>query len=154
MGERNRDNREMPSTVLATDYHQWALDTAEAIRKRDFAAIDWEKVAEEIESLAGSEERALESHLAQLIYHLLKIEFQPERHGRSWDLSVKSQRMEISSLLRKQPSLKRYIQDPEVLGRAYTNALGEFGRENLPDEVVVRFPETCPYNIESLLPEL
>jgi hypothetical protein len=144
----------MPSTVLATDYHQWALDTAEAIRKRDFAAIDWEKVAEEIESLAGSEERALESHLAQLIYHLLKTEFQPERHGRSWDLSVAAHRGELYRLLRKQPSLKRYLRDPEVLSGAYTIALGESGRENLPEDVVVRFPETCPYSIESLLPEL
>jgi hypothetical protein len=140
----------MASTVT-TDLHQWAIDTAEAIRKREFSHIDWERVAEEIEALAGSEERALESHLMQLIYHLLKIQYQPERRGRSWDLSVKAHRSEIRRLLKKQPSLKRYLQEPGTLAGAYVAALGESGRENLPDEVVTRFPETCPYTLTDLL---
>ena len=67
---------------ITTDLHQWALDTAQALKEHRFADIDWDKVAEEIKSLAGSEERALTSHLAQLMYHLLKSAVSnSERHS-------------------------------------------------------------------------
>ncbi|MDQ2949546.1 MAG: DUF29 domain-containing protein, partial [Acidobacteriota bacterium] len=92
----------METTVVSsTDTHQWALDTAAAIRSRRFEGIDWDQVAEEIEDLANSRRDKLESHLAQLIYHLLKMEFQPERHGVSWDISVTVHRDSIYALLGK-----------------------------------------------------
>jgi len=39
---------------------------------------------EEIESLVSEQEHAVESHLANLLVHLLKWHYQPERWGKSW----------------------------------------------------------------------
>ena len=41
------------------------------------APIDWENVAEEIESLGRSERHALASHLAIVIEHLMKLQASP-----------------------------------------------------------------------------
>jgi hypothetical protein len=143
----------MDTAAVSSDLHQWALDTARAVRERRFEEIDCTRLAEELDDLASSEERALESHLAQLLYHLLKIEFQPERHGRSWDLTVREQRNSIRRLLEKQPSLKALLLDGQFLAGAYDNALALSGPENLPDAVVAQFPEQCPYKPEMLLTE-
>ncbi|MBV8820128.1 MAG: DUF29 domain-containing protein [Acidobacteriaceae bacterium] len=144
----------MQRTILATDHHQWAMDTADAISRRRLDQIDWERVAEEIYELGISQEHALQSHLAQLMYHLLKMEHQPERHGRSWEITVRAQRNIIYSLLKKQPSLKALLRDDAFMNAAYDAALAESGRDNLPDSVVMHFPEACPYKVDMLLPDL
>jgi hypothetical protein len=70
----------MPITAPATtDFHEWAFDTAQAIREWRFEEIDWDRVAEEIHELGLSQEHALESHLALIVYHLLNIQHQPQR---------------------------------------------------------------------------
>jgi hypothetical protein len=143
----------MDTAAVSTDVHQWALDAAKAVRERRFGDIDCTRLAEELDDLAGSQERALESHIAQLMYHLLKIDFQPERHGRSWDLTVRAQRNSIRRLLEKQPSLKALLLDEQFLAGAYDSTLALSGPENLPDAVAAQFPEKCPYKLEMLIPE-
>ena len=142
----------MPDVLVETDFHQWALDTADAIQKRQFTHIDWDRVAEEIHSLGKSEEREIESRLAQIMYHLLKIQYQPERHTSSWDRTIRSQRKAIAALLKKQPSLKATLSDPETWISAYRNADSLSGPENLPSSVADQFPEDCPFN-EKILRE-
>ena len=145
----------METTVsVATDHHRWALDTAQAIRERRFDAVDWERVAEELHSLGRAEENQLESRLTRLMYYLLKMEHQPERRTRSWERSIREQRRRLMMLLRKEPSLKQLLCDGETLGAAYGDVFAEATRENLPDQVIDLFPETCPFTPEQLLPEL
>jgi hypothetical protein len=145
----------METTVsVETDHHEWALHTAQAIRERRFDGIDWDRVAEELHDLGLSQEHKLESQFAQLIYHLLKIEFQPERHGASWDRTVREQRKQVYALLRRQPSLKTCLSDPEFMEIAYSRAVAKAGPENLPDSIVTRFPEHSPFTVQQLLPEL
>jgi hypothetical protein len=116
--------------------------------------IDWERVAEELHDLGISQERELKSRLSQLMYHMLKIERQPERPGRSWEASVKARRRGIAILLKKQPSLRPLLDDPEFMKDAYHGGTSTLAaQENLPDDVFNRFPEVCPYSIEQLLPE-
>ena len=141
-------------TSSLTDLHKWLLETSQAIRERRFSGVDWERVAEELHSLGISEKAQLESRLTQLVYHLLKCEFQPERQSRSWELSVNAQRNRIYRLLRNQPSLKPYLADRDFLEDIYEAALAESARENLPDSVVTRFPSTNPYSVDMLLPDL
>lgn len=135
----------MRELLVNTDFHQWTTDTAEAIRERQFSSVDWDRVAEEIHSLGRAEQNALRSHLAQLMYHLLKIKHQPDRKTNSWDRTVRLQKREIASLLEEQPSLKNVLAQPEFWQRAYDNAVAMSGPENLPDKVVDSFPETCPF---------
>jgi hypothetical protein len=144
----------MTPTCYEKDFAQWAFDTARAIRERRFDGIDWDNVAEEIESLGNSERRELVSRLSQLIYHLLKMEHQPERITRSWERSVRLQRQRIYRVLKRQPSLRSYLEDPEALSDAYGDVAPLAATENLPDAVFDRFPEECPYTIEMLLPDI
>lgn len=131
---------------VETDFHQWALDTAEALRKRNFTGLDWEKIAEEIESLGISQETQLASRCSQLMYHLLKVQHQPERHSRSWDRSIRDQRSRIKSLLRHQPSLKAVLADPAFWTDAYKDVVTLGIKDNVPDDVLNRFPQDCPFD--------
>lgn len=57
-----------------SDPYAWSVEQSEALRKRDFAAVDWENVIEEIESVGRTEKRIWTSKCANAITHLLKIE--------------------------------------------------------------------------------
>src|SRR3954447_20535205 len=70
-----RENERM--TKYETDFHQWAFEQAQRLRSGE--PVDVENVAEELETLARSEERELTNRLAVLLQHMLKCEHQPER---------------------------------------------------------------------------
>jgi len=77
----------MSQTTYDTDFFAWTQHQAAALRAKDFAALDLEHLAEEIESLGRSDRRAIASQLERLLLHLLKWAYQPlahERYGASW----------------------------------------------------------------------
>src|SRR5436309_327417 len=100
-----------------TDFHQWLLNQAAAIRHYRFEAIDWEGVAEELEGMAKSLAHALTSQFQRLLKHLLKWQYQPERRGPSWQLSIQNARSEIRDALEDSPSLQQ--QHATLIARAY-----------------------------------
>ena len=59
------------------DYVAWAEAQASALRSRNGGenALDYDNLAEEIEDLGRSEQRACESQVENIVEHLLKIEF-------------------------------------------------------------------------------
>ena len=63
------------------DFYAWTQTQAAALRAAALGGanlpVDWENVAEEIESLGKSQASALRSRLATIIEHLLKLEFWP-----------------------------------------------------------------------------
>jgi hypothetical protein len=135
----------MPSRtpLYDQDFHTWALETAQLLRKQSWNQVEWEAVIEEIESLGKSQERELASRLFQLTVHLLKWIAQPSRRqtSRSWTTSIRNQRREIGRLLRQSPSLRRQVED--VLVEEYVSALDEaMHQTGLPREI---FPPTCPW---------
>jgi hypothetical protein len=92
----------------------WSKEQARALREAARAGwnapIDWENVAEEIESLGRSDRRALASHIATVIEHLLTLQAAPARdpaHG--WEETILRARGEIEELLGDSPSLRREI---------------------------------------------
>jgi len=92
----------------------WSEEQARALRAAANAGwnapIDWEHVAEEIESLGKSDRRALASRIAIVIEHLLKLEASPSRMPtRGWKDSVLRARRDIERLLADSPSLRREI---------------------------------------------
>ena len=62
-----------------TDFLAWSREQAEALRAAARGGtnqpIDWENVAEEIESLGISQRSALSSQIRRIIRHFLKLEF-------------------------------------------------------------------------------
>jgi hypothetical protein len=76
------------------------------------APIDWENVAEEIESLGRSERRTLASHIANVIEHLLKLQASPATEpARGWRETIRRARSEIEVVLVDSPSLRREVAD-------------------------------------------
>jgi Domain of unknown function DUF29 len=92
------------------DYHKdgygWAMAQAAIIRAGRLDSIDWENVAEEIESVGKSERSGVESALRVLMMHILKWEYQPNLRGTSWALSIKNQRQAYQDGMAENPSLK------------------------------------------------
>jgi hypothetical protein len=92
------------------DFYAWTAHNAKLLREGKLSEIDVENIAEEIESMGKSEKRELISRLAVLMAHLLKWKFQPSRRSKSWTLTIKNQRMELSDLLEESPSLKKELE--------------------------------------------
>ncbi|HST76453.1 MAG TPA: DUF29 domain-containing protein, partial [Acetobacteraceae bacterium] len=90
------------------DVAQWSSEQARALRERDHTRLDYDHLAEEIESLAKADRRALESHVASVIQHLMKLQASPATEPRrGWQDSVIEARAAIRRLLRDSPSLRR-----------------------------------------------
>jgi len=114
------------------------------VREGRWSAIDRDNLAEEIESLGREQFNKLESALRVLLLHLLKWEFQPERRSRSWDLSIKEQRIVVERVLEMNPGLRPRI--AEALAQAYKRARLAAARETGLEEEL--FPETCPFTFD------
>jgi hypothetical protein len=76
-------------TEYAKDIVAWSREQAALLRASDFAALDLEHIASEIEDVDKSEQRELASGMAVLLAHLLQWQFQPERRRTSWKLIIK-----------------------------------------------------------------
>lgn len=131
-----------------TDFYRWSRDQAAHLKKQEFAKLDIDNLIEEIESLGRSERSALESYLANLFLHLLKIKYQPKKHSRSWDLSVKNAQYHALKMYKRSPSLKKYL--PEIFKDAYFTArLKAIDETGLEEEL---FPEECLWNTKDIFP--
>jgi hypothetical protein len=137
----------MNSIRYETDVAAWANQQAWLIRNRKFELLDIEHLAEEIEDVSKSEQRELASRMAVLIAHLLKWQFQADRCGKSWELTIRNQRRAIELHLKKVPSLKPNLQDVDWLEIIWSDALTIAIKENHCEN----FPETCPWAVEAIL---
>jgi hypothetical protein len=109
--------------------------------------IDWENVAEEIESLGRSERRALASHIASVIEHLLKLQASPATEPtRGWRETIRRARNEIEVILADSPSLRREIADTIAKQTSRARALvrasfQDYGEQPLIDLDAISYTE-------------
>lgn len=141
------------SSLYDTDFYSWALEQAEALRRAGTArintpvAVDWENVAEEIESMGKAAAKELRSRFATLLAHLLKWQHQAGRRSRSWEITIRRERRQIAEHLVDNPGLKPRM--AELFERAYLDARDEAAIETgLPPET---FPEACPYQLDQAM---
>ncbi len=92
----------------------WAEDQArslrDAARARVNLPIDWDNVAEEIESLGKSQRRELASRIGVILVHLMKLQASPATTPRAgWRETIIEQRNEIIRLLEDSPSLRQTV---------------------------------------------
>ena len=131
------------------DYYTWLNTTAQAIEQGRLSAMDQAQVAEELRDMGKSERRSIESFLERILVHLLKIEHQPGKHTRSWDLSIQDSRVRLRKLFRDDPSLRPECS--ELIREAYETArLTAAGQTGLDLDV---FPEQCPYSVADVVGE-
>jgi hypothetical protein len=100
--------------LYETDFVRWTEQQSKALRKAAEVGtnlpLDWENLAEEIESLGASQRRELRSRIAGILEHLLKLEHSPAQDARrGWIESIAHHRSEIELLLNDSPSLRREV---------------------------------------------
>ena len=128
------------------DFYMWSKTQAKLLKRGEFTKLDIANLTVEIESLGRSEKRTLESFLINLLLHMLKIRYQPGKHTRSWDLSIKNSKHKAQVCLKENPSLKKLI--PELIKEAYFTArLRAIDETGLEDKI---FPNDCPWKAKDL----
>ena len=131
------------------DLFAWTQEQAALLRAHAQDGLDWENLAEEIESMGGRDRRELKSRIRVILLHLLKWQAQPELRGTSWRSTLRAQRLEIEDLLQQSPSLRREV--PDLIRDAYPDAVKEAVDETeLPPKT---FPNICPYEPDEVLDE-
>ena len=136
-----------PPAEYDHDFYAWTQDQAEKLRDRRHNEIDWENLAEEIDSVGRSQKSELRNRLRVLLHHLLKWQYQPEFRCHSWQSTIGEQRIHIDGLIEDSPSLSSF--PTEALDWAFRGAVRKAAQETslAPDT----FPTSCPYTIEEIL---
>jgi Domain of unknown function DUF29 len=138
----------MNDGLYDTDIALWSERQANALRRRAGNEIDWENVAEEIESLGRSDRREIRSRLEVICKHLLKWQFQPDARSTSWRGSITESRNKIADLIEESPSLTNYPADI-LLGPRGAYARGQ--RAAAEETGVAHLPAACPWSIDRVL---
>ena len=106
-----------------------------------------ENIAEEIEDVGKSEQRELESRMAVLLAHLLKWQYQPERRGVSWAVTIRTQRERCNMRLKKTPSLQSSLTDEDWLLDVWADAVDQATKDTNLDI----FPNECLWQMSDVL---
>jgi hypothetical protein len=128
-------DRETPETSIAMsdvdilydkDFFAWSKQQAEALRSAARTGsnqeLDWENLAEEIESLGKSDRRELASRISTIIEHLVKLGHSPAHDPRvGWRQTIHRERVEIERILEDSPSLRREV--PQVISNETKHAV-------------------------------
>ena len=131
------------------DFHAWSMEQAARLRLLRVPGLDFENIAEEIESLGRSDKREISSRFEVLLVHLLKWRYQPALRGNSWRLSIIAQRRGIERLLGESPSLRPTIS--AVMDRAYPLAAKDAALETHLSPKI--FPTLCEWRSDEVLAE-
>ena len=139
------------ASLYETDFHAWAQDQAAKLHRlaaeRSNSELDLVNLAEEVESMAGSDRRELAIRLELILVHLLKLAycFYPDPR-KQWMNSVGAQRGSIARLFEQSPSLVRLA--PAMIEDAYARALEKAKTETI-DLSMDEPPVECPFELGS-----
>lgn len=149
----------MPDQPLyERDLLAWALDQAAHLRRvgsdRPNLPLDFEHLAEEIETMGRSQIAALYSDLRRVLEHLAKLELSPAQPPRlGWRASVLEHRARCRGQLEISPSLVHRL-DAEAVDKAWTVARAAVVAGLAPDGVdPSSVPLACPYSVDQALDE-
>lgn len=125
-----------------TDFYTWTQEQVALLRDRNFTALDIDNLIDEIEGMAKSERRELESRLIVLLAHLLKWQYQQDHRSNSWRLTIEEQRFQSNKCLRQNPGLKPSL--PAILEDAFEGSRFLAAKDTGFKKSV--FPDTCPWS--------
>jgi hypothetical protein len=134
-------------TLYETDLNLWLQETVKLLKQKKLDQLDIDNLIEEIEAMGRSEKKGLRSNLEQLLMHLLKWKYQPNKRTGSWERSILEHRNRILEDLEDSPSFNPYFED--IFDKCYQNARKYAKAEtNLPLNI---FPEVCPFTKTEIL---
>ena len=106
----------MPRTAVLydEDYIVWTEQQARSLRDAGCSGvnlpIDWENLAEEVESLGRSERHKLRSRIATIIEHLMKLEYATaDEPCAGWRSTVRRTRDKVDDLLAGNRTLRGQV---------------------------------------------
>jgi hypothetical protein len=136
--------------LYETDILRWSEQQSDLLRRhaqgeRVNALIDWDNVAEEIESVGRDQLHAVQSLLRQALIHMLKAQAWPlNRDAAGWQAEAVRFRADAGD--RYAPSMRQRI-DLERISRQALRALPE----RIDGQAPGPLPETCPVTLDELL---
>jgi len=138
------------------DFFLWTQEQAEALRavKNSNLPLDWDNLAEEIESLGKSDRRQLRSQIRRILRHLLKLEVSPALDPRAgWCSTIADSRSEIEDVLHDSPSLRREVDGiiAEELNVAAKFAAADLQQHGEPADAVWARLEKGGFTAEQVL---
>lgn len=144
----------MSTAPYERDFYLWTQRQAAELRRAAAQGsnlpLDWENLAEEIESLGARDRRELASRLEQVLLHLLKLRLSPAVDPRrGWRETIQRERSEIELLLADSPSLRGGV--PEALAKRWP-AVRRAAAEALTGEIApAALPAGCPFSVDQVL---
>jgi hypothetical protein len=103
-----------PRDLYDRDFVLWTEEQSALLRNaKDWnLPLDWDNLAEEIESLGRSQRAELKSQIRRILRHLFKLVASPAAEPRGgWHATIRDARLEIEDVLEDSPSLRREIAD-------------------------------------------
>lgn len=112
-------------------------------------STDWARLGRYLVNEGISDRREVISYASNVILHLLKCEYQPEKTSKSWHNSIEESSLCLREDIKQSKVLYNYLLSNVI--NAYRPARHKASREtNLPLDT---FPKECPYVVENLLNE-
>ena len=151
-------------SLYARDGYAWSKQQADALRRQDLEAIDWDNVIEEIEAVGRAERGNWVGHCASALMYLLIVEHwktTDRADARGWRKEIRASRLGIARTIRANPGLQGEY--AEMLAEAWADGraraverLAEYAAraEGIDDDERFRrafetqLPEECPYLVE------
>ena len=135
------------ATTYEYDSAEWAREQAFWLRKGELSLLDTRHLAEEMEVLASSHLYELESRCVGMQAHLARWQKQSGHRCELWRRLIVLQRRRIHRLLRRQPSLRLSVADPDFIQDVWLDAIVRtIGEDHCFD-----LPETSPWSLERAL---
>ncbi|AFZ43733.1 protein of unknown function DUF29 [Halothece sp. PCC 7418] len=146
------ESQSRQTNLYEADYNLWVLETVKQLENKEFNAVDWDNLLEELSDLSRREKRKLESLLMRLFEHLLKLQYwedEIENNRGHWEAEILNFRKQIKKELKASPSLKPYLL--EIWEECYQDGREiAAARSRLPVET---FPEQPIATLEQVLDE-
>ncbi len=150
VAEKPRRRAAAPDASYEHDFYAWSFAQARALRERRPEQLDWENLAEEIESLGRNDRNQVRSRLKVILIHLLKWKLQTEFRSISWRSTINTQRDDLDAVLVDSPSLRRLV--PTLLTEAYPRARRAAADEmGLIPSAARLLPQASPFTVEQVL---
>ena len=152
-----------PRDLYSEDAWSWSREQAAALRRRDYGAIDWDNVIEEIEDVGKRYYDRWVSNCENAVEHLLKIEhYRSPDDVNHWRREVLGYRNKMFRALRGGRGMKGQL--GEMLAEAWKGgrqeAVGDMAEYDAPGDSKAqyrrglawgsRLPAERPYHLEDI----
>ncbi len=141
-------------TLYDSDFYGWTQDQAAALRRladerpNVGADIDWAHVAEEIEDMGNDTLEKIEGLVAQIIGHLLRLEYCPDSNPRQhWRGEATAWRNTVRRRAKRSPTALARLDLVELAGDATAELHARYADQSWTKGL----PAGCRYTVDQIL---